>query len=141
MARIFKALSDENRILILKQLRNGEKCGCELLEELNITQPTLSHHMKILCECDIVNNISHSLDYLVFRLGFVNLETFNKSLKISNFFVECHSFLHSSVTDGINFAKVLTDFASIAYALSMYSPVRVSILRTSPMLMKSGTLI
>lgn len=56
MARIFKALSDENRIQILKQLRNGERCGCELLEELKITQPTLSHHMKILCDCGIVKS-------------------------------------------------------------------------------------
>ena len=56
MARIFKALSDENRILILKQLRAGEKCGCELLEELKISQPTLSHHMKLLCDCSIVKS-------------------------------------------------------------------------------------
>ena len=56
MARIFKALGDENRIRILRQLRSGEKCGCELLEELRITQPTLSHHMKILCDCGIVKS-------------------------------------------------------------------------------------
>ena len=53
---IFKSLSDENRIRILKLLRDGEKCACELLEELNITQPTLSHHMKILCDCGIVKS-------------------------------------------------------------------------------------
>ena len=51
---IFKALSDENRIRILKLLRSGEKCACKLLEELNISQPTLSHHMKILCDSGIV---------------------------------------------------------------------------------------
>lgn len=51
---IFKALSDENRIRILKLLQNGEKCACKLLEELNISQPTLSHHMKILCDAGIV---------------------------------------------------------------------------------------
>ena len=56
IACIFKALSDENRIRILRLLRNGEKCACELLEELNITQPTLSHHMKILCDCAIVKS-------------------------------------------------------------------------------------
>lgn len=56
MAQVFKVLSDENRIRILKQLQTGEKCGCELLEELKITQPTLSHHMKILCDCDIVKS-------------------------------------------------------------------------------------
>ena len=53
-ALIFKALCDENRIRILKMLRNGEKCACKLLEELNVTQPTLSHHMKILCDSGIV---------------------------------------------------------------------------------------
>ena len=35
-------------------LRHGEKCACKLLEELNISQPTLSHHMKILCDAGIV---------------------------------------------------------------------------------------
>ena len=56
MAQIFKVLSDENRIRILKQLQTGEKCGCELLEELKITQPTLSHHMKILCDAGLVTS-------------------------------------------------------------------------------------
>ena len=55
MAGIFKALSDENRIRILKLLHSGEKCACKLLEELNISQPTLSHHMKILCDAGIVS--------------------------------------------------------------------------------------
>lgn len=53
-AAIFKAFCDENRIRILKILGTGEKCGCRLLEELNVTQPTLSHHMKILCDSGIV---------------------------------------------------------------------------------------
>ena len=55
MAYVFKALGDENRIQILKLLRNGEKCACKLLDALNISQPTLSHHMKILCDAGIVN--------------------------------------------------------------------------------------
>lgn len=54
IANLFKALGDENRIRILKLLRGGEKCACKLLEELNISQPTLSHHMKILCDAGIV---------------------------------------------------------------------------------------
>ena len=54
MALIFKALCDENRIRIMKLLRTGEKCACKMLEELNISQPTLSHHMKILCDAGIV---------------------------------------------------------------------------------------
>lgn len=51
---IFKAFCDENRVRILKMLRSGEKCACKLLEELNVTQPTLSHHMKILCDSGVV---------------------------------------------------------------------------------------
>ena len=47
-ALVFKALCDENRIRILKLLCGGEKCACKLLEELNISQSTLSHQMKIL---------------------------------------------------------------------------------------------
>ncbi|MBQ8296459.1 MAG: winged helix-turn-helix transcriptional regulator [Ruminococcus sp.] len=53
-AAIFKAFCDENRIRILQLLTGGEKCACKLLEEMNITQPTLSHHMKILCDSGIV---------------------------------------------------------------------------------------
>ncbi len=53
-AVIFKAFCDENRIRILKMLASGEKCGCRLLEEIHVTQPTLSHHMKILCDSGIV---------------------------------------------------------------------------------------
>ena len=55
-AMIFKAFCDENRIRIIKLLRSGEKCACKLLEEINVTQPTLSHHMKILNECGLVND-------------------------------------------------------------------------------------
>ena len=52
--RRIKALADENRLAIMLLLQQGEKCGCVLLEELKITQPTLSHHMKLLCDCDFV---------------------------------------------------------------------------------------
>lgn len=50
----FKALCDENRLRIVEQLQEGQKCAYELLDILNITQPTLSHHMKILCESGLV---------------------------------------------------------------------------------------
>ena len=54
VAAIFKAFCDENRIKIIKLLRSGEKCACKLLEEIQVTQPTLSHHMKILCDSGVV---------------------------------------------------------------------------------------
>ena len=54
--RVFKAIADGNRIRILEILCNGEYCACVLLDDLNISQPTLSHHMKILCDSGIVNS-------------------------------------------------------------------------------------
>jgi ArsR family transcriptional regulator len=56
IARVFKALCDPNRIMIIELLQNGERCACKLLEELEIGQPTLSHHMKILCESGFVKS-------------------------------------------------------------------------------------
>lgn len=53
-ALIFKALCDENRVRIIDMLQGGEKCACKLLDELDVTQPTLSHHMKILCDSGFV---------------------------------------------------------------------------------------
>lgn len=53
-ATIFKAFCDENRLKILKLLLTGEKCACKLLEEVSVSQPTMSHHMKILCDSGIV---------------------------------------------------------------------------------------
>lgn len=51
---VFKAFCDENRIRILKLLISGEKCACELNEKVDISQPTMSHHMKILCDSGVV---------------------------------------------------------------------------------------
>lgn len=53
-AKMFKAFCDENRLRILELLRSGEKCACRLLEELHISQSTLSHHMKLLCDAGVV---------------------------------------------------------------------------------------
>lgn len=54
---IFKALADETRLKIIEMLSKGQLCACDLLEGFNITQPTLSYHMKILTECGLVNGV------------------------------------------------------------------------------------
>lgn len=51
---ICKALSDSNRLEIVQMLTMGEKCACELLKAFVISQPTLSHHMRILADCELV---------------------------------------------------------------------------------------
>lgn len=54
-ALLFKVLSDETRLKIIDMLSCGGLCACDMLKHLNITQPTLSYHMKLLSECGIVN--------------------------------------------------------------------------------------
>ena len=54
-SKMIKALSDSNRIQIIEMLSCEEMCACQLLEHFQFTQPTLSHHMKVLMDCDLVN--------------------------------------------------------------------------------------
>ena len=55
-AAVFKAFCDESRLRIIEQLQQSEKCACDLLEQITISQSTLSHHMKILVESGVVES-------------------------------------------------------------------------------------
>ena len=67
-AKMLKAMSDPKRLRIVDMLSCGELCACEILEEFHITQPTLSHDMRVLTEAGIVKdrregkNIYYKLD-------------------------------------------------------------------------------
>ncbi|MDR5659511.1 metalloregulator ArsR/SmtB family transcription factor [Serpentinicella sp. ANB-PHB4] len=52
---IFKALADENRLKILQIISGAEHCACDIQDQLNLTQPTISHHMKVLQQVGVVN--------------------------------------------------------------------------------------
>ena len=54
VASVFRALSDETRLEVLSLLADGEKCACVLLQKVRVSQPTLSHHMRILTDSGIV---------------------------------------------------------------------------------------
>ena len=68
-AKILKAISDPKRLRIVDMLSCGELCACKILEAFRITQPTLSHDMRVLIEAGIVNdrregkNIFYSLNH------------------------------------------------------------------------------
>ena len=68
-AKILKAISDPKRLRIVDMLSCGELCGCKILEAFQITQPTLSHDMKVLMDAGIVHdrregkNTFYSLDH------------------------------------------------------------------------------
>jgi ArsR family transcriptional regulator len=54
IARIFKALSDPTRIRILRLLRDGDLCVCELMYVLGMEQSRISHQMRVLREAQLV---------------------------------------------------------------------------------------
>jgi len=55
-ARLFHALSDETRLEIMEMLRGGERCVCELVEELEAAQSRLSFHLRVLKDAGLVTD-------------------------------------------------------------------------------------
>ena len=55
-ADFLKVLADSNRLQIIDMLSCGEMCVCKILEKFDITQPTLSHHLKVLSDYGIVTS-------------------------------------------------------------------------------------
>ncbi|HEY8423264.1 MAG TPA: metalloregulator ArsR/SmtB family transcription factor [Clostridia bacterium] len=53
-AYICKTLGDPTRIKIFDMLKEGKQCACEILEKFDITQPTLSYHMKMLTQSGLI---------------------------------------------------------------------------------------
>ena len=72
---VFKALADGTRLKIITMLSGGEMCACKILEEFNITQPTLSYHMKILTESGLVVGVRNGA-WMRYSLSEENIETF-----------------------------------------------------------------
>ena len=68
MAVILKAISDPKRLKIVDMLSCGELCACDILTAFHVTQPTLSHDMKVLSSAKVVDtrregqNIYYSLN-------------------------------------------------------------------------------
>jgi ArsR family transcriptional regulator len=92
-AKILKAISEPKRLRIVDMLSCGELCACEILEEFHVTQPTLSHDMKLLVETGMVQdrrkgkNIYYSLNPNVLQ----ELQETLKTIFTSNPDCICHS--------------------------------------------------
>jgi ArsR family transcriptional regulator len=59
LAQVFKALGDPVRLRLVSLIgahEGGEMCVCELTEAFNLSQPTISHHLKILREAEIIGS-------------------------------------------------------------------------------------
>jgi len=55
-AELFHALSDVTRLEILEKLRNGERCVCELIDDLDAAQSRLSFHLRVLRDAGLVTD-------------------------------------------------------------------------------------
>ena len=88
IANIFKALSDENRLYIIELLLKGELCGCVLIDKLDISQPTLSYHLRILREANLTSSYrdGNRIMYVV------NKDVLNKAKA----FIESYNHLEAS---------------------------------------------
>jgi ArsR family transcriptional regulator, arsenate/arsenite/antimonite-responsive transcriptional repressor len=58
LAQVFKALADPVRLRLVSLIgahQGGEACVCELTTAFDLTQPTISHHLKVLREAGIID--------------------------------------------------------------------------------------
>ena len=55
-AKVFEAFSDPIRLKILEFLRTNEKCVCEIVPYVDMIQPVVSRHLRILKECGLVQD-------------------------------------------------------------------------------------
>lgn len=54
LSELFKALSDSTRLKILKLLENGELCVCDIISALDMIQPKVSFHLKVLKSAGLI---------------------------------------------------------------------------------------
>ncbi len=80
-SKTLKALADPKRLCIVDMLSCGELCACRILEEFQITQPTLSHDMNLLCDVGIVN-MRREGKWSYYSLNEEKLQLFYKNLGI-----------------------------------------------------------
>lgn len=73
LVKVFKALSDKNRLRILKMLQKKDMCVCELAAALGISQPSVSKHLSILKHAGFVHDTRNGpwIDYTL-RTDFDN---------------------------------------------------------------------
>lgn len=88
-AEIFKVLSDSNRLQIVDMLSCGEMCACKILEKFDITQPTLSHHLKVLSDSGIVTSRKEA-NWMYYKLNDKRMKEITEFLQfISNDKEDC----------------------------------------------------
>ena len=76
---LFKVLGEPIRLQILDILSGGEMCACDILQQLSISQPTLSHHMKALAATGWVN-VRRKATWMHYSLNRDNIDKLHQFL-------------------------------------------------------------
>ncbi|QSX08454.1 winged helix-turn-helix transcriptional regulator [Alkalibacter rhizosphaerae] len=79
-AKLFKALGDPKRLKIIELLSKGEMCACKILEAFEMSQSTLSHHLKILSDCGLIKGRNEG-KWIHYSLNKDNLEKIQQLLE------------------------------------------------------------
>ncbi len=87
IGNIFSALSDPTRRVILENLRSQDLTPTELLEKIDVSQPTLSHHLDILKRAELIEGtregqfIRYSLNMTIFEMALEYMTSLTKRRK------------------------------------------------------------
>ena len=74
-----KVINDENRIAILQLLKKGPLCVCEIFPKLEISQNLVSHHLKVLKDCELLESTRKGTKIIYARKN-ENITRFQKLL-------------------------------------------------------------
>ncbi len=75
-----KALADETRLTVLTMLQDGEMCVCEIMEALPLSQPAVSHHLKLLRQAGLVTDRRQG-KWIYYRIDLEALEAVGELLE------------------------------------------------------------
>lgn len=78
-ADFLRVIAEDNRLKILCLLKNGEKCVCEIWQDLGISQNLSSHHLKVLKDFNLINSKKDGLK-IYYSLSMKNLKTYKDQL-------------------------------------------------------------
>ncbi|MDQ4143036.1 MAG: metalloregulator ArsR/SmtB family transcription factor [Actinomycetota bacterium] len=84
LAAAFKVLGDPARIRLLSLIgsrEGGEACGCELIEPLGLSQPTVSHHLKVLHEAGLLEREKRGT-WVYYRVAPASLAALGEALRV-----------------------------------------------------------
>jgi len=113
-AELFKALGDVHRLNILRLLGDQEMCGCEIFNKIDLSQPAISHHLKILKQANLVKSVKEG-KLVFYRLDESGVNTAQQLLMdlSSNFKNDNQQIKLSPLRENPNLCEILGMKASV----------------------------